>query len=171
MLTSTRARIFTTTRLCRCRHFCEKPARKITKKKYESLPLAAKPALPPWDGGINGMDEQPAVILQKNKTGKISVNPSRRLRKSSEQTFRRRSETVDILHRDNGGESRQTSSRTHKEHIADEIANAPTSRREPRNQLAKEILENLAKFSHCILLTRVGQFYEVLLCPVPYHRT
>ncbi|KAI9462307.1 muts domain V-domain-containing protein [Lactarius psammicola] len=30
----------------------------------------------------------------------------------------------------------------------------------PRNQLATEILENLAKFPHCILLTRVGQFYE-----------
>ncbi|KAF8272981.1 muts domain V-domain-containing protein [Lactarius quietus] len=30
----------------------------------------------------------------------------------------------------------------------------------PRNQLATEILENLTKFPHCILLTRVGQFYE-----------
>ncbi|KAI0067908.1 hypothetical protein BV25DRAFT_1911773 [Artomyces pyxidatus] len=32
--------------------------------------------------------------------------------------------------------------------------------RQPRNQLATEILENLTKFPHCILLTRVGQFYE-----------
>ncbi|KAI0308058.1 muts domain V-domain-containing protein [Multifurca ochricompacta] len=31
---------------------------------------------------------------------------------------------------------------------------------QPRNQLATEILENLSKFPHCILLTRVGQFYE-----------
>ncbi|KAF8898515.1 muts domain V-domain-containing protein [Infundibulicybe gibba] len=30
----------------------------------------------------------------------------------------------------------------------------------PRNVLAQEILENLNKFPHCILLTRVGQFYE-----------
>lgn len=37
----------------------------------------------------------------------------------------------------------------------------PANRRHPRNQLAKEILENLDKFPHCILLTRVGQFYEV----------
>ena len=37
---------------------------------------------------------------------------------------------------------------------------------QPRNQLATEILENLAKFPHCILLTRVGQFYEVSV-PVP----
>jgi hypothetical protein len=32
---------------------------------------------------------------------------------------------------------------------------------QPQNSLAKEILENLTKFSHCLLLTRVGQFYEV----------
>ena len=32
----------------------------------------------------------------------------------------------------------------------------------PQNQLATEILENLAKFPHCILLTRVGSFYEVM---------
>ena len=31
--------------------------------------------------------------------------------------------------------------------------------------LASEVLENLAKFPHCILLTRVGQFYEVCLIP------
>lgn len=30
----------------------------------------------------------------------------------------------------------------------------------PKTQLARDILENLAKFPHCILLTRVGQFYE-----------
>jgi hypothetical protein len=34
--------------------------------------------------------------------------------------------------------------------------------RQPRNQLAVEILDNLAKYPHCILLTRVGQFYEVI---------
>ncbi|TDL28538.1 hypothetical protein BD410DRAFT_893532 [Rickenella mellea] len=32
--------------------------------------------------------------------------------------------------------------------------------RQPRNQLAGEILGNLRRFPHCILLTRVGQFYE-----------
>jgi hypothetical protein len=37
---------------------------------------------------------------------------------------------------------------------------SPTTN-QPRNQLATEILENLSKFPHCILLTRVGQFYEV----------
>ncbi|KAF9270425.1 hypothetical protein L218DRAFT_993042 [Marasmius fiardii PR-910] len=30
----------------------------------------------------------------------------------------------------------------------------------PQNTLAKEILENISKFPHCVLLTRVGQFYE-----------
>jgi hypothetical protein len=32
----------------------------------------------------------------------------------------------------------------------------------PRNVLAREVLENLRKFPHCLLLTRVGQFYEVM---------
>ncbi|KAH7915333.1 muts domain V-domain-containing protein [Hygrophoropsis aurantiaca] len=32
--------------------------------------------------------------------------------------------------------------------------------KQPRNVLATEILANLARFPHCILLTRVGQFYE-----------
>lgn len=32
--------------------------------------------------------------------------------------------------------------------------------------LAAEILNNLAKFPHCILLTRVGQFYEVRRDPL-----
>lgn len=30
----------------------------------------------------------------------------------------------------------------------------------PKTQLARDIVENHAKFPHCILLTRVGQFYE-----------
>ena len=29
--------------------------------------------------------------------------------------------------------------------------------------MAAGVLENLARFPHCILLTRVGQFYEVRL--------
>lgn len=32
---------------------------------------------------------------------------------------------------------------------------------QPRTQLATGILKNLSEFPHCILLTRVGQFYEV----------
>ncbi|OSX67715.1 hypothetical protein POSPLADRAFT_1129366 [Postia placenta MAD-698-R-SB12] len=31
---------------------------------------------------------------------------------------------------------------------------------QPKNRLASGILDNLARFPHCILLTRVGQFYE-----------
>lgn len=34
---------------------------------------------------------------------------------------------------------------------------------QPNTPLANEILGNLFKFPHCILLTRVGQFYEVSL--------
>ena len=34
---------------------------------------------------------------------------------------------------------------------------------QPRTQLAREIVENLRRFPHCLLLTRVGQFYEVII--------
>ncbi|KAG8894833.1 DNA mismatch repair ATPase msh1, partial [Tulasnella sp. 417] len=37
---------------------------------------------------------------------------------------------------------------------------APTGSSLPTTQLAVDIIENLAKFPHCILLTRVGNFYE-----------
>ena len=33
----------------------------------------------------------------------------------------------------------------------------------PNTPLATEVLDNLAKYPHCVLLTRVGQFYEVNL--------
>lgn len=35
----------------------------------------------------------------------------------------------------------------------------------PTTPLAIEVLDNLARYPHCILLTRVGQFYEVCLLP------
>ncbi|QRV76777.1 DNA mismatch repair protein MutS [Ceratobasidium sp. AG-Ba] len=37
---------------------------------------------------------------------------------------------------------------------------AKSTRSLPKTKLARDIIENLAKFPHCILLTRVGQFYE-----------
>lgn len=42
--------------------------------------------------------------------------------------------------------------------VGDPAAGSPS--KQPRNALAKEILTNLENFPHCILLTRVGQFYE-----------
>jgi hypothetical protein len=39
------------------------------------------------------------------------------------------------------------------------VEETPTDR--PTNALAVEVLHNLSRFPHCILLTRVGQFYEV----------
>lgn len=44
--------------------------------------------------------------------------------------------------------------------------------RQPSSPLATEIFENLSRFPHCILLTRVGQFYEVnRLCLICKMRT
>lgn len=41
------------------------------------------------------------------------------------------------------------------------VSETGVSPKQPRNSLATEILTNLSRFPHCILLTRVGQFYEV----------
>jgi len=37
----------------------------------------------------------------------------------------------------------------------------PSPEASPSTSLPREIQANLAQFSHCLLLTRVGQFYEV----------
>ena len=48
----------------------------------------------------------------------------------------------------------------HTELLESSLSNSIRGR-ERRSQLAREVEDNLAKFPHCILLTRVGQFYEV----------
>ena len=53
------------------------------------------------------------------------------------------------------------------ESIASETSVSP---KQPRNSLATGILTNLSRFSHCILLTRVGQFYEVRTAQDASHR-
>lgn len=45
--------------------------------------------------------------------------------------------------------------------IVNNSPTVPTGSSLPSTQLALDIIENLAKFPHCILLTRVGNFYEV----------
>ncbi|KAI0961363.1 hypothetical protein AcV7_000482 [Taiwanofungus camphoratus] len=50
--------------------------------------------------------------------------------------------------------------RRRKTEGASESATESAIQAQPKNALATEILDNLAKFPHCILLTRVGQFYE-----------
>ena len=46
--------------------------------------------------------------------------------------------------------------------VVSEILETPVIN-EPDTPLARDVLGNLARFPHCILLTRVGQFYEVSL--------
>lgn len=53
--------------------------------------------------------------------------------------------------------------------LAEAFRNRPdftTAEQPATSRLAVEVLQNLAKFPHCILLTRVGQFYEVYFFPV-----
>ncbi|KAF8529495.1 muts domain V-domain-containing protein [Gautieria morchelliformis] len=62
-----------------------------------------------------------------------------------------------------GGLSSPTKLLGSRSHLKTELGeNSPGdgTLRLPQNQLATEILENLARFPHCILLTRVGNFYE-----------
>jgi hypothetical protein len=54
----------------------------------------------------------------------------------------------------------QSTTKTRQRRTTKADITAPS--KQPRNMLATEILNNLTKFPHCILLTRVGQFYEVL---------
>ncbi|KAF8633937.1 hypothetical protein AX15_001121 [Amanita polypyramis BW_CC] len=53
---------------------------------------------------------------------------------------------------------KRTKGRKHK--LSDDDVGMPASDDPPRTGLAREILDNLNRFPHCLLLTRVGQFYE-----------
>lgn len=50
------------------------------------------------------------------------------------------------------------------------LSDTTVSPKHPRNSLATEILTNRYRFPHCILLTRVGQFYEVRTTEVASRR-
>ncbi|EJD04012.1 uncharacterized protein FOMMEDRAFT_106414 [Fomitiporia mediterranea MF3/22] len=137
-----------------------------TVKKYTSLPerlvsangSAASP-LPPWDGGLqshlpdvlqdasasNAEDNSPHLLYAEENVEheKSSTTRKKRTRK------KRSSAESDVSATVSSQEKSDTS-----------FINTLANRRPPRNPLAKEILENLAKFPHCILLTRVGNFYE-----------
>ncbi|CAE7133039.1 unnamed protein product [Rhizoctonia solani] len=56
-------------------------------------------------------------------------------------------------------QSRKKTETPKKEPKVQGVIKTPKSRL-PRTKLARDIIENHAKFPHCILLTRVGQFYE-----------
>lgn len=45
--------------------------------------------------------------------------------------------------------------------LSEQPTEIPAAAKPPTQMLGGVIMENLAKFPHCILLTRVGQFYEV----------
>ena len=83
--------------------------------------------------------------LDAEKTGKAVTN--RRKRTSSKVVLTKEGDKEDIPL----GEITVSSSARPRR----------TAQEKPRSILATEILANLAKFPHCILLTRVGQFYEV----------
>ncbi|CAE6446689.1 unnamed protein product [Rhizoctonia solani] len=96
---------------------------------------------------------------EKEKLALDSVNKSK-TRKKSQAT-----ERLVILGSKESSSSlktKQTRKATEtpkKESKVKAVITTPKSRL-PRTKLARDIIENHAKFPHCILLTRVGQFYE-----------
>ncbi|KAL5535471.1 hypothetical protein ACEPAF_3565 [Sanghuangporus sanghuang] len=140
-----------------------------TVKEYSALPerlvlingTSAEP-LPSWDGGLG--------TPSHNKREK-DVNAD-----SNEQNARLLPESSSAPSSDAEREKpvakkRKRKTRSSDTSLGDGTVDAPVlhvqssvimqdGRRPPQNVLAREILENLSKFPHCILLTRVGQFYE-----------
>ncbi|KAF8641063.1 hypothetical protein AX17_000707 [Amanita inopinata Kibby_2008] len=55
---------------------------------------------------------------------------------------------------------KKTIKRPRKQRSKEDTPESSRSDGQPRNNLAREILDNLNRFPHCLLLTRVGQFYE-----------
>ncbi|CCM02790.1 uncharacterized protein FIBRA_04901 [Fibroporia radiculosa] len=120
-----------------------KTARKrtITKKQYPDLPKACLQAdgcaaepLGEWRGGLEPKAVADDFTQVKNRENTATMH------KSLEKRRARKRKSAD------------------QEGVATD--KLPPEPEQPRNRLATEILDNLSKFPHCILLTRVGQFYE-----------
>lgn len=126
----------------------------ITKKKYSDLPC--KPAA---GSSLSTASESNAVTCTALSDVRTSgcnaalhrshVPESSDISESTPRPRRRKAKSSPGV---NAGGEILAAERT--------AGNTSSSFKQPRNALAKEILTNLKNFPHCILLTRVGQFYE-----------
>ncbi|KAI6045013.1 muts domain V-domain-containing protein [Pisolithus marmoratus] len=118
--------------------------RTITRKKYSELPH--KPA-------VSSSEIIPVALSNRNAPlhrSRVPEPPD-----VSEPIPRpRRRKAKSSLHVNPGEEISASES------SSGNLPDARSCSKQPRNALAKEILTNLKNFPHCILLTRVGQFYE-----------
>ncbi|KAI0348697.1 hypothetical protein BDW22DRAFT_119281 [Trametopsis cervina] len=119
-----------------------------TKKKLIELPtsllggegLLVSP-LDPWNGGL----PVPAVAILDDQSvpPKLKSKPRKTSKDADISTVKKPRGTRRIL----------------EESASPPVAGG-SNLQQPSTPLAKDILDNLSRFSHCILLTRVGQFYE-----------
>ncbi|PIL32139.1 hypothetical protein GSI_06845 [Ganoderma sinense ZZ0214-1] len=157
---------------------------KVTKKKYAELPTGrvlpdgtVSPPLNEWTGGlrepvvaheirISSIPEETHSLASEQLLHDAEPSDSPICEDSdlipAKKTRRRRvksssSETTPMpedAEKDASATSKRRKRRTPKQALDDVEVSAPT------NPLATEVLDNLNRYPHCILLTRVGQFYE-----------
>ena len=146
------------------------PSVRVTRKKYSDLP--PKPICSLQDVPLASASSAPVSEIAPHST------PKRRARQAKSllsETGRRRKRVpcqgdpppddscsdhqlaTPLPSIEEVEETRSSISRTRRRTRSE--LGSPS--KQPRNTLAKEILTNLENFPHCILLTRVGQFYEV----------
>ncbi|KLO13966.1 hypothetical protein SCHPADRAFT_873402 [Schizopora paradoxa] len=132
----------------------------VTKKAFSELPKVEGQKsidLPSWDGGLRLKIEKVEVPVKMREND----DPTNLDNLTSKRTRRKRAGTIKE-HKLEGSERTSIKSSTFNERSATDSSplDAISEKREPRKQLAEEIRANLARFPDCILLTRVGQFYE-----------
>ncbi|KAH8120262.1 muts domain V-domain-containing protein [Phellopilus nigrolimitatus] len=143
-------------------------SKRKTEKSVASLPKklvlsgAVSDPLPVWDGGLEKrvqalrVEEEESASCQLRRSPKDIIEHNSDFKGKDEKAPKRqpsRDQVAAALIESQEGN--EVTDPGHKLPV-----NIVVTRHGPRNQLAKEILENLTKFPHCILLTRVGQFYE-----------
>ncbi|KAI6153410.1 muts domain V-domain-containing protein [Pisolithus tinctorius] len=129
----------------------KRPSVTITKKKYSELPrkqLSASETAPVTCDALS------ASVLSNGNNAPFHPSPAPGISEPIPRPRRRKAKRPS-LHVNAGEEISGVTDPPNGNH-----PDASSCSKQPRNALAKEILTNLKNFPHCILLTRVGQFYE-----------
>ncbi|CAL1696168.1 unnamed protein product [Somion occarium] len=145
-----------------------------TKKKFSELPKQLVNAdgsfvspLPEWTGGleVSSITKHPDELqLRESMTQSITKVRRSRKKKIDDASLREQADdTANGVALDTHTDVIPKPRRKRKPKIdtATKVVEEPVSVvNEPDTPLARDILGNLARFPHCILLTRVGGFYE-----------
>lgn len=149
-----------------------KTARVTSQKAYAKLPdCSSITPLQDWDGGLE-LKRNPErgtktishdYAREDKPSNKISKTPRKRSKvKLSPLTTEGSTSDVPAIRVSTKTKSRAEikSELSTLEQCRSPFSHGTEMQTRPQNQLAREILDNLFKFPHCILLTRVGSFYE-----------